>query len=328
MDILHSLYMLFPVSGVKTYIFIPPLVALVVSFFTSMGGVSGAFLLLPFQMSVLNFTSPSVSATNFVYNIVAIPSGVYRYLKEGRMAWPLTWVVIAGTLPGVFIGYYLRVLYLPDPRTFKLFVGCVLLYIGVRLLYEMTGKAKAGKSKMKELEDKFRERTKQIKDQQKSRVASGLPPEAVVKTVSANLTRIEYEFWGEKFSYSTIAMFLLAFFVGVIGGTYGIGGGAIIAPFCVAVFHLPVYTIAGAALMGTLITSVAGVIFYSIIPAKGGMVTSPDWLLGFLFGIGGFVGIYLGARFQKFVPQRVIKLMLGVIIVFLAVKYISQFFMR
>jgi uncharacterized membrane protein YfcA len=244
------------------------------------------------------------------------------------MAWPLTWVVIAGTLPGVFIGYYLRVLYLPDPRTFKLFVGCVLLYIGVRLLYEMTGKAKAGKSKMKELEEKFRERTKQIKNQQKSRVASGLPPEAVVKTVSASFTRIEYEFWGEKFSYSTIAMFTLAFFVGVIGGTYGIGGGAIIAPFCVAVFHLPVYTIAGAALMGTLITSVAGVIFYSIIPAKGGMVTSPDWLLGFLFGIGGFVGIYMGARFQKFVPQKIIKLMLGVIIVFLAVKYISQFFMK
>jgi hypothetical protein len=181
---------------------------------------------------------------------------------------------------------------------------------------------------MKELEDKFRERTNQIKDQQKSRVASGLPPEAVVKTVSASFTRIEYEFWGERFSYSTIAMFILAFFVGVIGGTYGIGGGAIIAPFCVAVFHLPVYTIAGAALMGTLITSVAGVVFYSIIPAKSGMVTSPDWLLGFLFGIGGFVGIYLGARFQKFVPQRVIKLMLGVIIVFLAAKYISQFFMK
>jgi uncharacterized membrane protein YfcA len=140
--------------------------------------------------------------------------------------------------------------------------------------------------------------------------------------------RIEYEFWGERFSYSTIAMFFLAFFVGVIGGTYGIGGGAIIAPFCVAVFHLPVYTIAGAALMGTLITSVAGVVFYSIIPAKAGMATSPDWLLGFLFGIGGFVGIYLGARFQKFVPQKAIKLMLGTIIVLLAIRYISQYFMK
>jgi uncharacterized membrane protein YfcA len=320
--------MYFETAGVEVAPWIPPLVALVVSFFTSMGGVSGAFLLLPFQMSVLNFTTPSVSATNFVFNIVAIPSGVYRYLKEGRMAWPLTWVVILGTLPGVFIGYYLRVLYLPDPGTFKLFVGCVLLYIGSRLLYEMTGKAKTGKSKMKELEEKFRERTKQIKDQQKSRVASGLPPEAVVKTVSVSFSRIEYEFWGERFSYSTIAMFFLAFFVGVIGGTYGIGGGAIIAPFCVAVFHLPVYTIAGAALMGTLITSVAGVVFYSIIPAKAGMATSPDWLLGFLFGIGGFVGIYLGARFQKFVPQKAIKLMLGTIIVLLAIRYISQYFMK
>jgi uncharacterized membrane protein YfcA len=72
-------------------------------------------------MSVLRFTSPSVSATNFVYNIVAIPSGVYRYLKEGRMAWPLTYVVIIGTLPGVFIGYCLRILYLSDPRKGILF---------------------------------------------------------------------------------------------------------------------------------------------------------------------------------------------------------------
>lgn len=320
--------MLFPVSGVKTYIFIPPLVALVVSFFTSMGGVSGAFLLLPFQMSFLHFTSPSVSATNFVYNIVAIPSGVYRYLREGRMAWPLTYIVIIGTLPGVFIGYYLRILYLPDPKSFKFFVGCVLLYIGIRLLYEITGKATAGKSKMKALEEKFKARTKQIKEQQSTRIASGLPPEAVVKTISASLTRIEYEFWGERFSYSTIAMFFLAFVVGIIGGTYGIGGGAIIAPFCVAVFHLPVYTVAGAALMGTFLTSIAGVFFYSVIPAKAGMVTSPDWLLGFLFGAGGFAGMYLGARFQKFVPQKFIKLMLGVIIVSLALRYITQFFMK
>jgi uncharacterized membrane protein YfcA len=320
--------MYFETAGIEVAPWIPPLVALVVSFFTSMGGISGAFLLLPFQMSVLHFTTPSVSATNFVFNIVAIPSGVYRFIKEGRMAWPLTNVVIVGTLPGVFIGYYLRVLYLPDPKAFKLFVGCVLLYIGTRLLHELSGKASTGKSKMKALEDKFKARAKQIKEQQKGRVASGLPPEAVVKTVSVSLKKVQYEFWGERFSFSTPGMFVLAFFVGIIGGTYGIGGGAIIAPFCVAVFHLPVYTVAGAALMGTLLTSVAGVIFYSIIPAKGGIATSPDWLLGFLFGIGGFVGIYLGARFQKFVPQKAIKLMLGIIIVFLAVRYISQFFIQ
>jgi uncharacterized membrane protein YfcA len=326
--VMESLYLLFPVSGVKTWVFLPPIVALVVSILTSMAGVSGAFILLPFQMSVLGFTTPAVSSTNFVYNIVAIPSGVYRYFKEGRMAWPLTWVVIIGTLPGVFIGYYLRVFYLPDPRMFKLFVGLVLLYIGGRLLYEITGKAQASKAKLGELEKKFSERAALMKEQCKSRAAAGLPPDAVVKTITFNLKIIEYEFWGEHFRFSVPAMFLLAFAVGIIGGTYGIGGGAIIAPFCVAVFHLPVYTVAGAALFATFLTSIAGVFFYTILPATGGASTSPDWALGFLFGIGGFAGMYIGARLQKYMPQKFIKLMLGIMITALALKYILQFFVK
>lgn len=319
------LYLTFPVSGVKTWLFLPPLVAFLVSLVTSMGGVSGAFLLLPFQVSVLHFVTPSVSATNFVFNIVAIPSGVYRYLKEGRMAWPLTWVVIVGTLPGVFIGYYLRVLYLPDPTAFKLFVGFVLLYIGVRLLYEVTERSQSGKRKMKALEEKFNEHARAIKESQTFRVSSGLPREAVVKTVLWSLTRVEYEFWGQRFSFSTLGMLTLAFVVGIIGGTYGIGGGAIIAPFCVALFHLPVYTVAGAALLATFLTSVAGVFFYSVIPSS--VPCAPDWLLGFLFGLGGFAGMYLGARLQKFVPQRYLKLLLGLIITLLAGSYVFQYFM-
>ena len=99
-----------------------------------MGGVSGAFLLLPFQVSILGYSAPSVSATNQVFNIVAIPSGVYRYIREGRMLWPLTLAVTVGTLPGVFIGAWVRIEYLPDPRRFKLFAASILLYIGWRLL--------------------------------------------------------------------------------------------------------------------------------------------------------------------------------------------------
>lgn len=321
MDFLN---ILFPVSGVETNILAPPLVAMVISFFTSMGGISGAFLLLPYQMSVLTYTAPSVSGTNHVFNVVAIPSGVYRYIKEGRMAWPLTWIVIIGTLPGVFLGYYVRVLYLPDPKAFKFFVGCVLLYIGIRLLYEIIGKKKVKSA----LEDKFKAKAEETKKQQSSRLAAGIPAEAVVKTISMSLKKIEYEFWGERFSFNTIGMFALALIVGIIGGAYGIGGGSIIAPFCVAVFHLPVYTIAGAALMGTFITSVAGAIFFSVIPATGGVSAMPDWPLGILFGIGGFVGMYLGARSQKFVPQGFIKLMLGIVIVFIAVMYIVQYFVK
>jgi uncharacterized membrane protein YfcA len=206
-------------------------------------------------------------------------------------------------------------------------VGCVLFYIGVRILYEMTPRSRKGKKKLKALEDRFNQRVRELRETQKARVNAGLPSEAVIKTIRFTLSRVEYEFWGERFSFSTPAMALLAFFVGIIGGTYGIGGGAIIAPFCVAVFHLPVYTVAGAALLGTFLTSIVGVIFYSLIPNPGGLTTAPDWFLGILFGAGGFIGIYLGARAQKFVPQKFIKLFLGTIITYLALRYILQYFL-
>jgi uncharacterized membrane protein YfcA len=323
MDLLN---LTFPISGVTTSVLLPPLVSLVISFFTSMGGISGAFLLLPFQMSVLNYTAPSVSGTNHVYNIIAIPSGVYRYVKEGRMAWPLTWVVIAGTLPGVFMGYYLRVLYLPDPRSFKLFVAFVLLYIGIRLLKDLFGGNKHQPAGAKGLEDKFKARAAEIRKEQSSKIAVGIPPEAVVRTISVSLEKVEYDFWGERFSFSMVGMFSLAFVVGIIGGAYGIGGGAIIAPFCVAFFQLPVYTIAGATLMGTFITSVAGAFFFTILPATQGVSPMPDWPLGILFGIGGFVGMYLGAKTQKVMPQKAIKVIVGLAILFLAASYVIQFF--
>jgi uncharacterized membrane protein YfcA len=295
----------FPISGVTTNILIPPLVAFIVSFFTSMGGVSGAFLLLPFQVSFLNYTSPGVSGTNFIFNVVAIPSGVYRYQKEKRIPWPLAWVIMVGTVPGIIIGYYLRIKILPDPKSFKFFVGLVLLYIGLRLFLDVFKKKKAAAQK------KF--------DQKLSK-------DVVVKTISFSFKRTEYEFWGERFSFSTIWVFILAFVIGVIGGSYGIGGGAIMSPFLVTFFKLPVHSIAGACLMGTATASVFGVLYYAILPSPPGLQTGPDWLLGLLFGIGGAFGIYLGARVQKHVPQKYIKFILSIIIVFIAIRYIIQFF--
>ncbi|WP_018085296.1 sulfite exporter TauE/SafE family protein [Desulfurispora thermophila] len=319
----------FPVSGVDVLPFIPPLVAFLVSSLTASAGVSGAFLLLPFQVSVLHYTSPSVSPTNLIYNIVAIPGGLYRYIKEGRMAWPLTWTVVIGTLPGVFFGAWIRILYMPNPKTFKLFVGCVLLYLGYRLLSEVLGWNKKVQEQNAMMQKKFAEQVARLKEESSRRLAAGLPAGAVVKTKSVSLRKIEYEFWGETYSFSTLSILLLALAVGLIGGIYGIGGGAIIAPFCVSVLGLPVYTVAGAALAGTFITSIAGVIYYHILAVSsiaGGAAVAPDWLLGALFGVGGLLGTYVGARIQKFLPDKVIKAILTVLVLFLALNYIGQYF--
>ncbi|MBF0573460.1 MAG: sulfite exporter TauE/SafE family protein [Desulfamplus sp.] len=303
---MEFLYVTFSVSGVKTWVFFPPLVAFVVSFFTSMGGVSGAFMLLPFQMSVLNYTAPSVSGTNQLFNIVAIPSGVWRYIKEKRMVWPLAWTVVIGTLPGVFIGVWVRLEYLPDPKNFKFFAGLVLLYVGVRLFKDTL-------------------KTMKIPSNQKAKQAA-VPENFVVTDTRFSLKEVSFSFGGERFSFSVPGVMTLCFIVGIVGGIYGIGGGAIVAPFFVAFFHLPVYAVAGAALMGTFMTSIAGVATYQILSNfYTGVSVAPDWFLGVLFGIGGFCGMYLGARCQKYVPAHKIKFILCFCVVFIAVKYIIDF---
>ncbi|MCP4896895.1 MAG: sulfite exporter TauE/SafE family protein, partial [bacterium] len=271
----------FAVSGVSVSPLVPLLVAFVISFFTSMGGVSGAFLLLPFQMSVLGFTSPAVSSTNHLYNVVSIPSGVLRYIKEGRMLWPLTWAVVAGTLPGVVIGAWVRIRLLPDPQAFKIFAGFVLLGIGLKMVHELFSNRSGSKAPTK---PDCAEATFEVGVQQ------------------VGLRRVSYTFQGREYSFSTAAVLTLSLVVGVIGGIYGIGGGAIIAPFFVAVLGLPVHTVAGAALMGTFVTSIVGVVVFQLAaPMAPELAIAPDWMLGLLFGLGGAVGMYCGARLQKHV---------------------------
>ena len=63
-----------------------------------------------------------------------------------------------------------------------------------------------------------------------------------------------------------------------------------------------------------------------MIPVTNGISAMPDWPLGILFGLGGFIGMYLGAKTQKYVSQKVIKSIVSAALLFLAVNYIKQYF--
>ncbi len=270
----------FPVSGVEANPLALLLVAFVVSALCAPAGVSGAFLLLPFQVSVLGFTSPAVSPTNLIYNVLATPGGIYRYSTDRSISWPLARTIILGSLPSVFVGAALRVTVFADPEAFKVFVGAVLLYLGARLLLEVFGYP------------------------DRARPARGTPPGTPPGAGS---------------------VLVLAFLVGVVGGVYSIGGGAIIAPFLVAIFRMPVRSVAGAALVGTFVTSVAGIAFFELLEALGAggeVPVSPDWLLGAVLGAGGLAGTYAGTYAERLLPEAGIKGVLGALVCLLAVSYL------
>jgi len=112
-------------------------VALVAAFaiavVTTPAGVSGAVLLLPFQVRVLGASGPSVTPTNLLYNVVACPGALWRYRRQGQTGGALTRVLLAGTVPGVIAGSVIRVYVLPGPEVFELVIAAVLLPLGALL---------------------------------------------------------------------------------------------------------------------------------------------------------------------------------------------------
>lgn len=124
--------------------FIALVAGFVIALVTAPVGVSGAVFLLPVQLSVLGVPNPQVTPTNLLYNVVAGPGALIRYLRRGQMDMALAWAMILGSAPGVIAGAFIRVYIADDPTVFRLIAASVLLPTGLFILaatYRPTGKA-------------------------------------------------------------------------------------------------------------------------------------------------------------------------------------------
>jgi uncharacterized membrane protein YfcA len=245
--------------------------AYVIAVLATPAGISGAVLLLPFQVSVLGTPSPAVTPTNLLYNVVATPGALYRYWRQGQTGGRLALVLIAGTLPGVIAGSVIRVILLPGPHVFDLIVAAVLLPLGLWLA--LTSPARAGAA---------------------ARPVRIIPPPVLI---------------------------LLSAVVGCVGGIYGIGGGSILAPVLIGTGRPPA-EVAPAALASTFVTSVAGVITFTILSAHHHGSVAPDWPTGIALGAGGLAGAYTGARIQSRLPDALIRRLVGILVLAIGARYL------
>jgi uncharacterized membrane protein YfcA len=249
-------------------------VALVAAFciavVTTPAGVSGAVLLLPFQVSVLGTPSPAVTPTNLLYNVIASPGALYRYWRQGQRAGRLTTALLAGTLPGVVAGSVIRVEFLPGALVFDYVIAAVLFPLGAWLALDL-GRQTGG---------------------------TAGPPRLPTRMVA-----------------------LIAAGVGCVGGIYGIGGGSILAPILIGDGRPPA-EVAPAALASTFVTSLAGVVMFTVLSLNRHGAIAPDWPTGIALGVGGLAGGYVGARIQGRLPDRVIRRMLGVIVIAIGARYL------
>jgi uncharacterized protein len=117
------------------------------------------------------------------------------------------------------------------------------------------------------------------------------------------------------------ALIGLALVVGCVGGIYGIGGGSILAPILIGSGRLP-SQVAPAALASTFVTSVAGVVTFTILSVQEHGSVAPAWTTGIALGIGGLAGGYTGARIQSRIPDVLIPRLVGILVIAIGARYL------
>ena len=115
----------------------------------------------------------------------------------------------------------------------------------------------------------------------------------------------------------------LAAVVGCVGGIHGIGGGAFLAPVLIGSGRKP-SEVAPAALASTFVTSVCGVITFTILSLHQHISVAPDWPTGIALGIGGLAGGYTGARLQSRMPDVLIRRLVGVLVIAIGAYFLSS----
>ena len=114
---------------------------------------------------------------------------------------------------------------------------------------------------------------------------------------------------------------VLALAVGCVGGIYGIGGGAILAPVLVGSGQRA-SVVAPAALASTFVTSVAGVTTFTLLSLHHPGAVGPDWSVGIALGAGGLAGGYIGARIQSRMPDVLLRRLVGILVIAIGAVYL------
>ena len=87
------------------------------------------------------------------------------------------------------------------------------------------------------------------------------------------------------------------------------------------------YVLVAATIPYVIVLSAVGLFTYSvIIPAFTTTMIAPEWAWGFFAATGGILGAWCAAKTQRFVPEHLLKLMLGGITGLAGSLYVIGFF--
>jgi uncharacterized protein len=288
------------------------------------GEASGIFS-LPYSMSILQFTNISVSPTSLITTFINPFGALLGYWRGKQLNFDLAIWLCVGAVLGSPIGPFIRVYLLNDPEPFKAVIGLALVMMATHLCIQITPWYLSKTVRQRAFKEKFDKMMKERLEAGES--PSGLPADFKIVTLEKSFKRIKIGYWGEEQSFSVPIMLFIGFIVGVIASALGVGGGFMLVPILVTFFGLPMYVLVAATIPFVITLSITGLISYTVtLPLLTGKSASPDWSFGLFVACGAILGAWLASKSQKYIPEKFLKSMLGVVTGLVGAAYIINYF--
>lgn len=259
------------------------LIAICAGFLGALLGLGGGVILVPgalFISGATDWIAPLTPQTAVGLSVMMMIftgfASSVSYMKSGLVDFKAGFVFFAGAAPGAIVGAVLNGRF--DVPSFNVFFGVLLIVLATIMLL---------RDYMKPI-DLFVQRAK-----------------------TTTFTDGE----GNHFTYGypvSVAV-LLAFIVGMISGLFGIGGGALLVPAMLILFHFPPHVAVATSMF---------LVFLSALVNAGSHMTLGNipWANVLPVVIGGYIGGKLGAATNKKIQSKTLVIILRVVLLVMGIR--------
>jgi uncharacterized membrane protein YfcA len=283
-----------PIAGISINILLLVGLGAMVGFMSGLFGVGGGFIMTPLMM--MAGIPPAVAAASDSNQIVAgAASGAYAHWRLRNVDFRMGLVLLAGGLAGGTIGVQLV----------KILRELGNIEFVMKVLYVLMLSTIGGLMFTESLSTIRRSRSRPV----------AAMPRARKPSIWTRLP-LQMHFQQSNLRISAIFPFAIALFVGALAALLGVGGGFIMVPAMIYIIGMPTIVAVGTDLFQIVLTT-ANVTFQQAVTNQ-----TVDVILAMVLLLGSTIGAQFGARAGRMLRGEQIRILLAVIVLLFAVKFL------
>jgi len=266
-------------------------------------GVGGAFIATPILI-ILGFPANFAVGTGLAWVVGNSVIAAIRHRRLGNVDMKLGFVLLVAAMGGMEVGVrilnWIKNADLADETVLSISI-CVLLVVGLYTMVESIRRK--------------RQLDRMLGEEQE------LPLVTRLSTLSQKLQRIHIpprmHFTASDITVSLWIILAIGFFIGVLGGVMGIGGGFVMMPSLVYIIGVSSFMAVGTGLFQVIFAAAYGCIRHTM---SGNVII----FAAFIMVIASSIGVQFGALVTRYVRGVSVRIVLGITILIFSVGTILK----